>query len=60
MSVTAIPASQPQVRSGLPADFRKEGLVYAIAFDMDIEALRNNYGDPYNNTFLEIRRAGQN
>jgi virulence-associated protein VapD len=57
MSVTAIPASQPQVRSGLPADFRSEGLVYAIAFDMDIEALRNNYGDPYNNAYLEIRRV---
>jgi virulence-associated protein VapD len=30
--------------------------VYAIAFDMDIESLRNNYGDPYNNAYLEIRR----
>jgi virulence-associated protein VapD len=33
--------------------------VYAIAFDMDIEALRANYGDPYNNAYLEIRRLLQ-
>jgi hypothetical protein len=32
--------------------------VYAIAFDMDIEALRANYGDPYNNAYLEIRPPG--
>ena len=31
--------------------------MYAIAFDMDIEQLRINYGDPYNNTYLEIRRV---
>lgn len=30
--------------------------VYAIAFDMDIESLRANYGDPYNSADLEIRR----
>jgi virulence-associated protein VapD len=33
--------------------------VYAIAFDMDIEQLRTNYGDPYNNAYLEIRRVLQ-
>lgn len=33
--------------------------VYAIAFDMDIEALRQNYGDPYNNAYGEIRRVLQ-
>ncbi|MCI0457663.1 MAG: virulence factor [Gemmataceae bacterium] len=31
--------------------------MYAIAFDMDIEALRANYGDPYNNAYLDIRRV---
>lgn len=31
--------------------------MYAIAFDMDIEQLRTNYGDPYNNAYLEIRRV---
>ena len=29
--------------------------MYAIAFDMDIEQLRANYGDPYNNAYQEIR-----
>lgn len=33
--------------------------MYAIAFDMDIEQLRTNYGDPYNNAYLEIRRLLQ-
>jgi virulence-associated protein VapD len=47
------------VKQGLPDDFRKEGVVYAIAFDMDIDQLRANYGDPYNNAYLEIRRVLQ-
>jgi len=29
--------------------------VYAIAFDLEIEALRKHYGDPYNNAYAEIR-----
>ncbi|MBX9680354.1 MAG: virulence factor [Gemmataceae bacterium] len=33
--------------------------MYAIAFDMEIESLRANYGDPYNNAYLEIRRIVQ-
>ncbi len=37
----------------------QEGRVYAIACDMDIESLRDNYGDPYNNAYLEIRRVLQ-
>jgi len=36
-----------------------EGRMYAIAFDMDIESLRTNYGDPYNNAYLEIKRVLQ-
>jgi virulence-associated protein VapD len=31
--------------------------MYAIAFDMDIESLRTNYGDPYNNAYMEIKRV---
>ena len=31
--------------------------MYAIAFDMDIELLRQNYGDPSNNAYVEIRRV---
>lgn len=55
-------ARQPQgtpVRQGLPPERLKEGRVYAIAFDMDIEQLRTNYGDPYNDAYLEIRRVLQ-
>lgn len=37
----------------------RKGRVYAIAFDMDIESLREAYGDPYNNAYLEIRRVLQ-
>jgi virulence-associated protein VapD len=44
-------------RPGLPPSFKKEGVVYAIAFDMDIDQLRIHYGDPYNNAYLEIRRV---
>lgn len=40
-----------------PPGFKRETTVYAIAFDMDIEQLRLNYGDPYNNAYLEIRRV---
>ena len=43
-------------RPGLPAPFKREGTVYAIAFDMDTGQLRSHYGDPYNNAYLEIRR----
>ena len=47
--------SQPQ---SFPPDFVvKEGRVYAIAFDMDIESLRLTYGDPYNNAYAEIRKV---
>ena len=43
--------------SNLPPDLTKEGRVYAIAFDMDIESLRLTYGDPYNNAYSEIRKV---
>lgn len=52
------PRSNP-TRQGLPTSFKREGTVYAIAFDMDIEQLRTNYGEPYNNAYLEIRRVLQ-
>jgi virulence-associated protein VapD len=45
------------IRTTLPPAFKREGTVYAIAFDMDIEQLRIHYGDPYNNAYLEIRRV---
>jgi virulence-associated protein VapD len=57
MSVITVRDARPSsIRPGLPASFKREGTVYAIAFDMDIEQLRANYGDPYNNAYLEIRR----
>lgn len=34
----------------------ERGTMYAISFDMDIQSLRDNFGDPYNNAYLEIRR----
>jgi virulence-associated protein VapD len=59
MSIGTVKEVQPQIRQGLPGEFREGGRVYAIAFDMDIEQLRTNYGDPYNNAYLEIRRILQ-
>lgn len=59
MSITLTRKPQQQIQQGLPGSIGKEGRLYAIAFDMDIEALRANYGDPYNNAYLEIRRVLQ-
>ena len=42
------------IQHGLPASFKREGTVYAIAFDMDIEQLRLHYGD---HAYLDIRRV---
>ncbi|HEV7298253.1 MAG TPA: virulence protein [Tepidisphaeraceae bacterium] len=36
---------------------QKDKPMYAVAFDMDIESLRHNYGDPYNNAYVEIRKV---
>ena len=33
--------------------------MFAIAFDMDINALSKNYGEPYNNAYYEINYATQ-
>ena len=58
MATAMVPdARSSPVRPGLPAPFKREGVVYAIAFDTDIEQLRIHYGDPYNNAYLEIRRV---
>ena len=40
----------------VPSIPRKEGRVYAISVDMDIESLKIHYGDPYNNAYGEIRK----
>ena len=57
MAIATEVLAEPQMRQGMPRSFRKAGTVYAIAFDMDIEQLRANYGDPYNNAYLEIRKV---
>ncbi len=41
---------------GMP---RKDGRMYAISFDLDIESLRLHYGEPYNNAHGEIRKVLQ-
>jgi virulence-associated protein VapD len=58
MATAPIRETRPSpIRPGLPPGFKREGTVYAIAFDMDIEQLRIHYGDPYNNAYLEIRQV---
>ena len=59
MTVAVRESQKPPIRQGLPPETRKEGCVYAIASDMDIEQRRTDYGDPYNNAYLEIRRILQ-
>ena len=59
MSATATRDPRPTLRQGPPPSFKKEGVVYAISFDMDIDSLRTHYGDPYNNAYAEIRRVLQ-
>ncbi len=38
---------------------RTAGRLYAITFEMDIESLKLNYGDPYNNAYTEVRKVLQ-
>lgn len=58
MATVATRDARPSpIRPGLPASFKREGVLYAVAFDMDIDQLRTHYGDPYNNAYLEIRRV---
>lgn len=58
MTSTLSVVTTPSLRSpSLPSNLDKP--MYAIAFDMDIESLRANYGDPYNNAYLEIRKVLQ-
>ena|SRR6185437_9822069 len=56
-------ATPPLVESsplGLSGIRKPQGRpMYAIAFDMDIESLRREYGDPYNNAYAEVRQVLQ-
>jgi virulence-associated protein VapD len=56
-SVTTWDARPTLVKLGLPPPFKREGVVYEIAFEMDNEQLRGHYGDPCNNAYVEIRRV---
>jgi virulence-associated protein VapD len=47
------------VRCSFPENFEKTSRGYAIVCKMDIGALRADFGDPYNNAYLEIRRVLQ-
>lgn len=47
----------PSPLAALAESFPETGRMYAIAFDMDIESLRLNYGDPYNNAYTEIKKV---
>ena len=54
--------SKPQTSPRLddvPVIAKKEGRLYAISFDMDIESLKLNYGDPYNDAYGDIRKLLQ-
>ena len=55
-SINLLPSKSAWPTS-IPASLEQP--MYAIAFDMDIEALRENYGDPYNNAYIEIRKVLQ-
>src|SRR5690348_10255282 len=56
-TVNAAPESGIRPLAFLPDHL--DARIYAIAFDMDIEALRLHYGDPYNNAYVEIRKILQ-
>ena len=53
------PAIQPRPNP-LPTFPKKEGRLYAITFDMDIESLKIHHGEPHNNAYGEIRKVLQN
>jgi virulence-associated protein VapD len=48
-----------QTSQTFPLIPKNGGRLYAITFDMDIDSLKLNYGDPYNNAYAEIRRVLQ-
>ncbi|MGL6073750.1 MAG: virulence factor [Fimbriiglobus sp.] len=55
MALATLPRlASETLKQGLP---KTGGRMYAIAFDMDIDALRTHYGDPYNGAYMEIRRV---
>ena len=41
------------------AELSRGSVMYAILFELNVESLRENYGDPCNNAYIEIRRVLQ-
>jgi len=58
-TITKLPAANIVLPQPLLKAESQGERMYAIAFDMDIESLRLNYGDPYNNAYAEIGRILQ-
>ena len=56
MLVNPLTHQQPQK---LPTVPKNGGRLYAITLDMDVESLKLNYGDPYDNAYGEIRKVLQ-
>ena len=51
--ITAVPLSEVDDVSSFP---QAEGRMYAVAFDLDTDTLRQTYGDPYNNAYAEVKK----
>jgi virulence-associated protein VapD len=56
MVVSTIAHAEPTTASS-PGPGTGQQRMYAIAFDMDIEVLKQHYGTPYNNAYADIRRV---
>lgn len=57
MNTLLAPRPLSELRDFKPQDNKGSGRMYAIVFDTDIESLRANYGDPYNNACMEVRKV---
>gem|GEM_PF-3821214 len=63
MKLSSIPAKKrlpipsPEDQPALPPPGKQR--MYAVAFDLDVEILKQTYGDPYNNAYGEIKRFMQ-
>jgi virulence-associated protein VapD len=57
--VTKISQKRAVITTVNPQQKKRPETIYAIAFDMDIESLKLNYGDPYNNAYSEIGKVLQ-
>ena len=56
---TLVKPPDPQRVHEIPTIPKNGARLYAITFDMDIESLKINYGDLYNNSYGEIRKVLQ-